>query len=187
MVRESQKHILITEHIMWYKYIMRSEKVKLNLIKEALFMFGLTPYNRKNEEQLRKNGILSFRNAFDDFFNEPLLSTFFETRHPIRADIRETEKEYIVEAEMPGANKEDIKLDLRNDTLTIAVEHNEQVNEEKENYLRKERRFGSYSRSFYVENVKNEDVTAKYDNGVLTIKLPKTEDRSKDKHKIEIQ
>ena len=150
-------------------------------------MFGLTPYSRKNEELLRKNGILNFRNVFDDFFNEPFLSTFFEAGHPIRADIRETEKEYIVEAEIPGAKKEDIKLELRNDTLTVAVEHNEQVNEEKENYLRKERRYGSYSRSFYVENVKNEDVTAKYDNGVLTIKLPKTEDRGKDRNRIEIQ
>ena len=150
-------------------------------------MFGLTPYNRKNVDQLRKNGFLTLRSAFDDFFSDPIFSTFFETGNSMRADIRETEKEYIVEAEIPGARKEDIKLDLRDDTLTVAVVHDEQVNEEKENYLRKERRFGSYSRSFYVENVKNEDVTAKYDNGVLTIKLPKTEDRNKDKHKIEIQ
>lgn len=150
-------------------------------------MFGLTPYNRKNEDQLRKNGFLSLRSMFDDFFSEPGFSTFLEAGNSMRADIRESEKEYIVEAEIPGARKEDIKLDLRDNTLTVAVTHDEQINEEKENYLRKERRFGSYSRSFYVENVKNEDVTAKYDNGVLTIKLPKTEDRNKDKHRIEIQ
>lgn len=150
-------------------------------------MFGLTPYNKKNGDLFRKNDFLTMRSVFDDFFRDPFMSGFFESGNSMRADIRETEKEYIVEAEIPGAKKEDIKLSLKDDTLTIAVEQNETTEEKRENYLRKERRYGSYSRSFYVEGVKNEEVAAKYDNGVLTIHLPKTEDRNKNRHQIDIQ
>lgn len=68
-------------------------------------MFGLTPYNRRNDNQLRRNGFQDLRNVFDDFFSDTFSSAFFEAGHPIRADIRENEKEYIVEAEIPGARK----------------------------------------------------------------------------------
>ena len=150
-------------------------------------MFGLIPYNRRNNELTTRNGMLDFRNIFDDFFNDSYLPGFFTAANPMKADIRETEKDYVIDAEIPGAKKEDIKLELRDDTLTIAVEHNEQVDEEKENYIRKERRYGSYSRSFYVENVKNEDVAAKYNDGILTVTLPKSKETREKQHRIEIQ
>jgi HSP20 family protein len=150
-------------------------------------MFGLTPYNRKNNDISRRNDIWDLRNVFNDFLNEPFFTGFAGTANPIRADIKENEKEYVVDAELPGVKKEDIKLDLRDDVLTISVEHNEQVNEERENYIRRERRVGSFSRSFVVENVRNEAVTAKYNNGILTITLPKEEGRKDNRHLIEIQ
>jgi HSP20 family protein len=104
----------------------------------------------------------------------------------IKADIRENDKEYIVDAEIPGVNKEDIKLELRNDTLTISVEHKVDTEEKSENYLRRERKVGSFSRSFYVQNVKNDLVAAKYNNGILTVSLPKEEDKGKSS-RIDIQ
>lgn len=150
-------------------------------------MFGLTPYNRRSNGIAGRNDFFDMRSIFDNFFDDPFRSAFFGSGNPIKADIRETEKEYIIDAEMPGVRKEDIKLDLRDDTLTISVEHNEEVNEEKENYIRKERRFGSFSRSFYVENVKHEDVSAKYNDGILTVNIPKAEAGKERKRKIEIQ
>lgn len=154
---------------------------------EVFYMFGLTPFNRRSNELIRKNDVWDLRNVFDEFFNDAFLPTFMGSGHPIKTDIRETEKEYIVDAEIPGVRKEDIKLDLRDDTLTILVEHNENINEERDNFVRKERRYGSYSRRFYVEGVKHEEVKAQYNNGVLTITLPKEEGKQDKKRNIEIQ
>lgn len=150
-------------------------------------MFGLTPYNRRNNGVARRNDTFDLRSVFEDFFSDPFFSGFNLASHPIRADIRETDREYIIEAEIPGVKKEDIKLDLRDDTLTISVENRVETNEERENYIRKERRYGSYSRSFYVENVKHEDATAKYNDGILTITLPKMEEGKIRKRNIDIQ
>ena len=150
-------------------------------------MFGLTPFNRKNNSLSGREEFMDLRSVFDDFFNDSLFPSVFNASAGIRADIRETDKEYVIDAEIPGAKKEDIKLDIRNDVLTISVEHNEEVNEERDNYIRKERRFGSFSRSFYVDNIKNEDVSAKYDNGILTVTLPKNEGEKNNKRRIDIQ
>ena len=150
-------------------------------------MFGLTPYNSKNYNLGKKNDAWGMKSIFDDFFNDTFFPAALSFNHPIKTDIRETEKEYIVDAELPGVKKEDIKLDLRDDVLTISVEHDDQTREEGNNYIRKERKYGSYSRSFYVENVKNEEVNAKYSDGILTVTLPKQEAGKNDRHKIEIQ
>ncbi|NMA32989.1 MAG: Hsp20/alpha crystallin family protein [Clostridiaceae bacterium] len=147
-------------------------------------MFGLVPFNRRNSVSSRKDffGLDSF---FDNFFNDSFAG-FFTAVNPIRADIRETDKEYIIEADLPGVRKEDIRLELADGVLTLGVEHNEQIDEERDNYIRKERRYGSYCRSFRVDGVKEDNVTAKYENGVLTIKLPKTEEAKPKSHRIDI-
>ncbi|NJD04594.1 MAG: Hsp20/alpha crystallin family protein [Ruminiclostridium sp.] len=150
-------------------------------------MFGLTPYNKRGTGLLGGHDLFDMRSIFDSFFEDPFRSAFFSTVNPMKADIRETEKEYIIDAELPGIKKEDIRLDLRDDTLTVSVEHNEQVNEEKDNYIRRERRFGSFSRSFYVENVRHEDVSAKYNDGILTVSIPKAEAGKERNRKIDIQ
>lgn len=144
-------------------------------------MFGLVPFNRRANDLTVKNDVFDL---FEDFFNEPF--GFFTSAHPIKADVRETDREYIVEADMPGVKKEDIRLELYDGILTIGVEHNEQTDENRENYIRKERRYGSYSRSFQVDGVKQEDVTAKYNDGVLTVNLPKSAEGKPRTHKIEI-
>ena len=150
-------------------------------------MFGLTPYSRRNNEVARRNDPFSFGGLLDDFFGEAFMPAVFTASNPIKTDIRETDKEYVVEAEIPGARKEDIKLELRDDVLTIAVEHKEEGNEERSDYIRRERRYGSYCRSFQVENEKNEAVAAKYENGILTVTLPKSEETREKKHHIDIQ
>jgi len=95
----------------------------------------------------------------------------------MKTDVIEKDDCYQLEAELPGFNKEDINIDLKNDTLTISASHNENKDEKDENgkYIRRERRSSSYQRSFHVEGLKPEDVIAQYKNGVLTVNLPKKE------------
>jgi HSP20 family protein len=149
-------------------------------------MFGLTPNFRKQNNITGGNNIWDINSVFEEFFKEPFFQNSFMAGNAIKADIRENDKEYIVDAEIPGVDKEDIKLELRNDTLTILVEHKVDTEEKSENYLRRERKVGSFSRSFYVQNVKNDMVTAKYNNGILTVSLPKEEEKGKSS-RIDIQ
>lgn len=138
-------------------------------------MFGLTPFNRKKNSFInRPQSIFDVDNIFDSFFGDSLLPSFFNSRQ-IKVDIKETENEYIIEAELPGVKKEEISLEINDDLLTISVERNEETTTEKENYIRKERSFGSMSRSFTVSNIINEKVSAKFSDGILTIILPKKE------------
>lgn len=144
-------------------------------------MFGIVPF-RNNK--IQRGGLSDIESMFNDFFNDSFIG--FSGINSIRADVKETEKEFIIDAEIPGVNKEDIKLDLRDDRLTISVEKSEESNEERDNYIRKERRYGSTSRSFFVDNVNHEAVTAKYENGILSIVLPKSEVK-KSSNRIDIQ
>ena len=150
-------------------------------------MFGLVPFNRRTNSMETRNNPFDFVSIFDDFFNDSFTPAFFTSAHPIKADIRETEKEYVIEADMPGVKKEDIKLDLRDGVLTIGVEQNEQSEDKRENYIRKERRYGSYCRTFHVDGIQQENVTAKYNDGVLTVSLPKSEESKPKSHRIDIQ
>ena len=103
----------------------------------------------------------------------------------MRADVRETDKEYVVEVEMPGVKKEDIMINLTDDVLTLGVETKGEKNEESDGYIYRERTSGSYKRSFHVQNIKNEDVKAQYKDGILTVILPKDE-RAPGGRRIEI-
>ena len=123
----------------------------------------------------------------DNFFNDgffggncraPQTAKQFDSMSGLmRTDVIEKDDCYQLEAELPGFNKEDISIDLKNDTLTISASHNEN-NDEKDKdgkYIRRERRSSSYQRSFHVEGLKPEDIIAQYKNGVLTVNLPKKE------------
>lgn len=145
-------------------------------------MFGIVPF--RNNKLQGRTSIFDMDSIFNDFFNDSAFG--FSGINPIKADVKENEKEYIIEAEIPGAKKEDIKLDLRDDRLTISVESSQESKEERENYIRRERRVGAFSRSFYVENVRHEDVSAKYENGILAVVLPKSEVK-RSNSRIEIQ
>lgn len=156
-------------------------------------MFGLTPY-RRNSGLRRRDPFRDMGDLIDTFFNDSIMSPFVSginflrnEFNPMRADVRETENEYIIDMEIPGVRKEDISLDLKDDILDVRVEQNEMLNEERENFIRKERRYGSYRRSFYIPDVKHEDIKAKYSDGILTISLPKVDDVKKKSRKIDIQ
>lgn len=149
-------------------------------------MFGLTPY-RKNENLGRvENGLWDFERLFDEFLGDSFFPDFYGNSRQMKVDIKENEKEFVVEAELPGINKEDINISLNDNYLTISVDKKEQIDEEKDNFIRKERKQFSMKRSFYVDNVDNENIDAKYNNGILSITLGKKEITKSQKQNIEI-
>ena len=105
----------------------------------------------------------------------------------IKADIRETKEAYILEADLPGMRKEDINLEYNQNYLTIHAHKNETKEDKKENYIRKERHYGEVSRSFYVGNIDKSAISAKFENGVLEVILPKQEKLINEDNKIKIE
>ena len=107
----------------------------------------------------------------------------------MKTDVIEKENGYELQAELPGFNKEDIKIDLKDDVLTIKAAHTDNKDEKDENgkYIRRERRSSSYQRSFRVEGLKPEDIIAQYRNGVLTVDLPKKQVEQKKDEPIRIE
>ncbi len=92
-------------------------------------------------------------------------------------DIIETPNDYVVKAELPGVDKKDVKLTIQNDTLTIRGEKKQESDRKGENYHRVERSYGVFQRSFALpSSVKSDKIEASYDNGILTITLPKVEE-----------
>ena len=134
-------------------------------------MFGLVPFKFNTGENNRG---LTINDMFNDFFNDDMLSKF-NSSGSFKTDIKETPEEYIVHAELPGVKKEDIKVDYNNNYLTISATRNNESEEKKDNYIRRERSYGSVSRGFYISNVNKDSIKAKFDNGVLNIELPKKE------------
>lgn len=143
-------------------------------------MFGLTPINRRNSLGTRRSmDLFDLDSWFDNFFRSAFRPTFYGFDHQMKVDIKDNEKNYVIEAELPGVDKSEINVELRDDILTIGVQRNEITEEERENYIHKERRTSSMSRSFQVENVQPQDIKARFDNGVLVIELPKSEIEAK--------
>ncbi|WP_294403812.1 Hsp20/alpha crystallin family protein [uncultured Clostridium sp.] len=136
-------------------------------------MFGLIPFKTNNADS--RGGALS--DFFDDFFNDdfltPLAMNMDMGMNKFNADVRETENEYLVCAELPGVNKNDISLDFKNNNLIITAKREEVHDNSKDSYIRKERSYGQFSRSFYFDNVKQDNIRAKFENGELKIILPK--------------
>ncbi len=107
----------------------------------------------------------------------------------MKTDVKETETGYELDVDLPGFNKDEIRLDLENGYLTIRTEKALENKEEKKGkVLRQERYSGTMSRSFYVgDNVTEEDIRAKYENGVLSLTIPKKEARVPEKKQILIE
>lgn len=126
---------------------------------------------------------------FDGFFRFPSFKNEFkELDKLMKTDVREEENGYTLEVEMPGVKKENVNLELNNGYLTIEAKQNSNNDEKdkKGNYIRRERYFGSSARSFYVGDIKEEDIEASLDSGILKIYIPK-EKREENKKRIEIK
>lgn len=144
-------------------------------------MFELTPFVRRNHAAVYD----PFR-MFDEmekrFFKEGGFGEF-------KADIRDTGDAYELEADLPGVRKEDIQVELDGNYLTVSAERNTESGEKdnKGNYVRRERSYGSYSRSFDVSGVQTDQITASYNDGVLKLRLPKKQEALPTTRRLEIQ
>ncbi len=97
--------------------------------------------------------------------------------HMMKTDVKELDENYEISVDLPGFSKDDIKVDLNNGYLTISTEKS-LSKEDKGKMLRQERYVGTMQRSFYVgDSITEEDIKAKYENGVLTLTIPKKEAR----------
>ena len=126
-------------------------------------MYGLTPFGRS---------AFSVLNAFNDIDRDFFGGTM--AVNSCRTDIRDEGDKYIMESELPGFDKEDINIDINGSQLTITAEHKAEKEEKDDDgkYIRRERTFGSYKRTFDIAEVDEGGISAEYKNGILTLELP---------------
>lgn len=120
-------------------------------------------------------GFSLFDNMFDDMFRDPFFTNSSTTKL-MKTDIQEKDNNYILDMDLPGYDKSDIKAQLKDGYLTITAQKNtsKEDKDEKGNYIRRERYCGKCSRSFYIgENLKEEDIKASFNNGILKLTFPK--------------
>ncbi len=137
--------------------------------------------------------ILPFGHSTIDRFFDDVERDFApssQTRVPaFRTDIRDEGDHYLLEADLPGYRKEDIDLDIHDGVLTITAKH-DQTSERKDDngrYIYRERRIGSCQRSFDVSGIRENGISATYDNGILRLTLPKITAEDSPRHRISIQ
>lgn len=113
---------------------------------------------------------------WDEMFRDPF---FTEGESKLmKTDIKEKKDKYLIDIDLPGYEKEGIKIEIQEGYLTVHAKVDKEDDKEKGKYVRKERYTGECSRSFYVgDNVKEEDIKAKFHNGTLTLEVPKKEDK----------
>ena len=136
-------------------------------------------------ELTRNNDYDFFEEAMHDFF--PAFYGSRRSQQYMRTDIKETENAYQMEVEIPGMDKKDIHIDLQDGYLNITANKNEREESgKKENYIRRERSF-SCSRSYYVGDIRKEDIKAKYENGILRVSIPEAMPQKEEEHHSEIE
>ena len=148
-------------------------------------MFGLIPF-RMSAGMNNINSYSLLSDIFDTFFNYDLTNAF-SMENQIKAQVKETDEAYLMEAEIPGVNKEDLQLSYENNYLTISALRNSSFEDNESNCLRQERCCEQVSRSFYFDNVEKEKIQAKFQNGLLDIILPKKEVSKNNSSEIYIQ
>ena len=128
-------------------------------------MFGMVPFERHED---------NFFDVFDNF-ERKFFGNSSANLPAFRTDIKDADDKFVLEAELPGFDKEDISLDVKDGILTISAQHKEEKEDkdEKGQYIRRERRYGSFSRSFDVSGIDEGGITAAYKNGILELTLPK--------------
>lgn len=143
-------------------------------------MFGLIPFTHDNS--------LSSQNLFNYLDN--IERSFFGDMEPaaqFRTDIKDNGNEYLLEAELPGFNRDDISISLDGDRLDITAKHEEKKEEKKDNYICRERKLGTYSRSFDVSAVDTSGISAGYQDGILSLHLPKKQPVQPEVKRIELK
>ena len=128
-----------------------------------------------------------FEDVFGDFFGDYRPAHGRSSGNLMRTDVKETDGTYEVDIDLPGFRKEDINAKLEKGYLTITAAQDQSNDEKDENgkYIRRERHVGTCSRSFYVgDHMTEEDIHAKYENGILKLSIPKKEAKQIEEQKF---
>ncbi len=139
------------------------------------------PKNGSLENSNSNQKIPTLSNWFDDIFNQDLPSVFtsnFNTGITLpKVNIKETADAFIVEMAVPGLKKSDFQINIDNQSLSISTETKEENEHKEENYTRREFGYSSFKRTFTLpESVNDEKINASYNEGILSILLPKKEE-----------
>jgi HSP20 family protein len=151
---------------------------------EVFYMF-----NRKNDHALTNYNPFHEMEEWDkNFFTNPF-AFFGGGLAEFKTDLKDEGEAYLLEADLPGFAKEDIHLDLNDNMLTISAERRVEQEEKDDQgkYIRRERSYGSYTRQFDVSEIKSDDIKAKYENGVLTLRMPKKDQSQLPTRRLEIE
>ena len=120
------------------------------------------------------------------FYLDDIFDNFDSTRNNnMKCDIYEKDGDYHIEIDIPGFDKKDIKVECDNGDLTVTAKKDEEVEDKTKNYIRRERSYGKYQRSFYIGDMDSNEIRAKFKHGMLKIIVPKVETKETKKH-IEI-
>lgn len=143
-------------------------------------MFELTPFGYRRVSAY--NPFRELEEMSRSFWNSSDLTAF-------RTDIRKEDENYILEAELPGFKKEDISIDIDKDCLTISAERKSEEEEENKesSFVRRERYYGSFRRSFNLKGIDAENITASYTDGILTLTMPEKNPEIPAARRLEIQ
>lgn len=124
-----------------------------------------------------------FSDIIDEFFNDAVATR--QSAFAPSIDISETEKQFLIDVELPGVNKDDIEVNLENGRLTISGERKFESEENGKQYHRVESHYGSFTRSFHLpENVDDKSISASYKDGILNITIDKSEEKMKKQIKV---
>lgn len=145
-------------------------------------MANMVPFGGKNRGLI---GSDDFYNMIDNFFSEPWFMGRYG-RDTFKVDVQQKENEYLVEAELPGVSREQVNIELIDGNLQISVKQEANVNEENKDYIHRERRYSSMSRSIYLADATQEGIRAKLDNGVLKVAVPRQK-KTDNSRRIEIE
>ncbi len=133
-------------------------------------MAGLIPFNHRKSELSTPRNLF---NMMDDFFNDAWPFGRDLMNDTFKVDVKDSDSAYTIEAEMPGIRKEEISLSLYDERLNISVQRNEEVKEDKDSYIHRERRYSSMQRALYLADAFDEGIDAKLEDGILKITVPK--------------
>jgi len=122
---------------------------------------------------------------FERFFDYPI-TRFGKNMQRMKTDVIEFKDHYLIKIDIPGYNKEDIKVHVGDNYLTVYVNKEEHEEHKDGNYVYRERHVGTASRSFYIGNIKEDQIKASYKNGTLTLEFPKESKVEKEKKWIKI-
>ncbi len=130
-----------------------------------------------------------FPSLFDSGFESDLFDRLFKESHYPKVDIKEVEDHYEMKMDVPGFAKEDMKVEYKDGYLEVEGTHeeNKETKEEDGHYIRKERSYGSFKRSFYVGEIDESKVSGSFKDGMLLLQVPKPEKEEKAKEGKQIQ